>query len=113
MRGTPSRRTTSASFPIERRIWQQPKAEPMASPSGRACEVNKNRRRCSICLRTSFNILPTQPLGSKHIRLSFLLPRPTQQFNYSRAVLVGAVQVKIQFGGTTKAEVLRHLATDT
>ena len=41
-----------------------------------------------------------------------LLSGPTQQFINSGAVLVGAVQMKIQFRRTTQVQVLRHLPTD-
>ena len=47
-----------------RRIWQQASAEPIASPSGRACEVSTNRLRCSMCLRTSFNMHAERQLQS-------------------------------------------------
>ncbi len=47
----------SASFPSARRICPQASAEPMASPSGRACEVSTNRWRCSICSRTARTIV--------------------------------------------------------
>ena len=56
MRGTRSCSTTSACLPRRRRIWQQARAEPMASPSGRACEVSTKRSRCSMCFSTSFNM---------------------------------------------------------
>src|SRR5580693_236374 len=41
---------------MARTTWQHASADPMASPSGRACDVSTNRSRCSICWRTSFNI---------------------------------------------------------
>src|SRR6266403_3694892 len=56
MRGTPSCMTTSASLPIMRRIWPQARAEPMPSPSGRACEVTTKRRRARISCRTRSNM---------------------------------------------------------
>ena len=48
--------TTSASLPMTRRIWPQARAEPMPSPSGRACEVTTKRRRARISCRTRSSI---------------------------------------------------------
>src|SRR5580704_13879560 len=103
MRGTPACRTTSACLPIRRRIWAQARAEPTASPSGRACDVSRKRLRCSICLRTSSNIFG----------LAFLsLLGAVQKLINSDGELVRAVQLKMKFRRTTKVQVLRHLATD-
>src|SRR5262249_50123318 len=52
MTGTLSPMTTWALLPILRRIWARASAEPMASPSGRACDVTRKRRRCSISCKT-------------------------------------------------------------
>src|SRR3984893_8804369 len=126
MRGTPSRKTTSASFPIARRICRQANAEPIASPSGLACEVSTNRLRCSMCLRTSFNIETVVGRQSSVVSLiefnddqrpttdSLLLPlfRPAQQFVNPGAVFIRAIEVKVQFRRTAKVQVFRHLATD-
>src|SRR5579862_556367 len=129
MRGTPSRRTTSASLPIARRIWRQARAEPIASPSGRACEVSTKRLRCSMCLRTSFNIknrrrpsvFSPQPLHALCRRLLgrlttedllFSLLCAAQQFINSCAVLVRAVEMKIQLRRAAKMQIFRDFAPD-
>src|SRR5579872_1219224 len=101
MRGTPSRRTTSASLPRASKTWQQASAEPTASPSGRACDVSRNLCRCSIFLRTSRNI----PLLA-----SFL--SPIQQLGDSRFMLLRTVQLKEQLRRSPQMQTLGNLVTD-
>src|SRR5579863_4129469 len=63
---------------IARRIWQQASAEPIASPSGRACEVSTNRSRRSNCRRTSCKmvLMPFSSLVRREALFVFL-PAPT------------------------------------
>src|SRR5215469_14853590 len=103
MRGTPSCSTTSACFPISRRTWQQARADPTASPSGRACEVSTNRSCCPICRNTSSSIL---------LCLLASLSCPPQQLFHTSLRLFGAVQPEKQFRGTSDAQALYQFVTD-
>src|SRR5579862_1620857 len=102
MRGTPSRSTTSASLPIARSTWQNASAEPTASPSGRACEVSKNRLRCPICFKTSSSI--TTSLS----RSAAPLPVAVQQFVDSGFVLLRSIELKKQLRWTAQVQPLRN-----
>src|SRR5579863_4021375 len=111
MRGTPSCSTTSASLPIERRIWQHASADPTASPSGRACEVSRNRSRCSMCLRTSFNIFGCTPIDSTlELMTPFLVT--FQKLIDSGCVSLRAVQLKIQLRWTAQVQTLSHFTAN-
>src|ERR1700756_417585 len=111
MRGTPSWSTTSACFPISRKTWQQARADPTASPSGRACDVSTNRSCCPICRSTSSSML----LGL--ISTGFLAGFassffPLQQFLDPGFRLFGAIQAKIELGGSPDPQPLYQLVTD-
>src|SRR5579859_3890877 len=107
MRGTPSCSTTSACFPIARKIWQQASADPTASPSGRACEVSTNRSCCAICRSTSSTLLCFFSTGC----LASLL-RPRQQFFHSRFFLLRAVQPEIQLRSAPQVQPLHQFMPD-
>src|SRR3984893_698045 len=108
MRGTPSRKTTSASLPRERKIWQQARTEPMASPSGRACEVSRNRWWRSSCSRTSFSMavrnpqtgLAAPPLGA------------AQEFVNPSRKLPGSVHLEKQLRRAPQLQPVAHFAPD-
>src|SRR5579863_215502 len=99
MRGTPSRRTTSACLPIRRRIWAQARAEPTASPSGRACDVSRKRLRCSMCLITSSSIF---------VLTFFPLLGTVQKLVDSGAELVGAIELKMKLRRPAQMQILRY-----
>src|SRR5438270_1916245 len=103
MRGTPSLRTTWACLPMARRICEQASTEPMASPSGRACEVSTKRSRCSMCFSTSVSTLGFLP---------FSLLRPIQQFRNASLILLRAIHLKKQFWRTPQAEVVGQFVPD-
>src|SRR5262249_46919948 len=103
MRGTPSCSTTSACFPISRKTWQQARADPTASPSGRACDVSTNRSRCPICRNTSSSI---------SLRLLTSLFCALEQFFHTGLRLFGSIQPEIQFGRTPDAQPLYQIVSD-
>src|SRR5271154_6610105 len=99
IRGTPSCSTTSACLPMARKTWQHASADPMASPSGRACDVSTKRSRCSICWRTSCNILLRLLLVllvRSRTRFHSLF-RARSQFFHARFFPLRTVQPEIQF----------------
>src|ERR1041385_6883873 len=95
---------------MARRTWQQARAEPMASPSGRACEVSTNRSRCPICRRTSSISLCRFSTGF----LAGLAPfsRPPQQFLYPRLLALRTIEPEKQFRGTPQALAVGEFAPD-
>src|SRR6266545_4186063 len=107
MRGTGSCRTTSASLPSKRRIWQQANAEPIASPSGRACEVSTNRVRCSMCWSTSFSMCSNPPVA-RLTGVSFL--GPVQKFINAGFILLRTIQDEEQLGRAAQVQTLDQLA---
>src|SRR5579872_53180 len=102
---------TSACFPIARRTWQHASAEPTASPSGRACDVNTNRSCCPICRSTSssmsLRLLSTCVLWWLRTFLG-----PLQQFLDARFGQLGAVKAKIQFRSASDAEAFDEFVAD-
>src|SRR5207245_10745324 len=94
--------TTSACFPRERKICPQARADPIASPSGRACDVSTKCRRCSICFRTSSSMFYVYSAISTLRTRSF--PVSTQKLIDSGDVILRAVQLKYQFRGTAQAQ---------
>src|ERR1041385_1505074 len=90
---------------MERKIWQQASAEPMASPSGRACEVSKNLSRCPMCFSTSCSIC-------YQLRtLLFCFSGALQQFVDPCAVFVRFIQLEKQFRRTAQFQISRNLST--
>src|SRR4051812_6811542 len=111
MRGTPSCSTTSACFPMARNTWQQASADPTASPSGRACEVNTKRSCWPICRSTSSST--SLCLFSTGLFGSFAaLLRSIQQLFHSRFVLFGAVQPEVQFRCAPESQPIHQLMAD-
>src|SRR5581483_7263677 len=111
MRGTPSCSTTSACFPMERSARQKARAEPTASPSGRACEVSTKRSCWAMCRRTSSRwSLCLVCTGILALLVSF--PCPLQQLFNSRLVLLSAIESENQFRGAANAQPLYQLVAD-
>src|SRR5690242_20259254 len=108
MRGTPSWRTTSACLPMARRTWQQARAEPTASPSGRACEVNTNRS-CSPILRSTSSKASLCLLSTRVLTQFAAFLRPVQQFFDPSLSLLGTVETEKQFGCSPDAQALHQL----
>src|SRR6185437_7875120 len=94
--------TTSAVLPMPRSISPIAMEEPMASPSGRACEVTTKRLRLSI----SCNTCCTWSMFA----YSFL-DSPQQLVN-ACAVLFRTFEKKSQFWYVTHAQALQQLAPD-
>src|SRR5579862_2434770 len=111
MRGTPSCNTTSACLPMARRTWQQARAEPTASPSGRACEVSTKRSCCPIC-RSTFSSTLLGLLSTGFPMRLVALFRPLQQLFYPGLVLLGAIEAEIQFRGTPYAQTFHQFMAD-
>src|SRR5208282_1763423 len=65
--------TTSASLPMMRSICPQASAEPMPSPSGRACDVTTNRRRARISFRTRSSMEYSWPFVVVRLRFESLV----------------------------------------
>src|SRR5579864_5420783 len=105
MRGTLSWRTTSACFPRARNTWQQASAEPIASPSGRACEVSTKRSCCPICRSTSSSMSLCRLSTGLLSRLASLFGPGQQLFN-ARFILLGAVEAEKQLGRATEVQAL-------
>src|SRR3954471_4460883 len=93
MTGTPSLRTTSAVLPSCRRTAPQASTEPIASPSGRACEVSTKRWFSATVLSTSCSMIlcGTADLGCALLLCSLLHP-PQQlidaRFVFHRTIVV-------------------------
>src|SRR5258706_10513908 len=121
MIGTPSCSTTSALLPIWRRIWQQARTEPTASPSGRACDVSTNRSRRSIAVSTSV-IIGCSLLAPccSHERVLLLrlrvlacaLLRPAQQLVYSSLALLRPVELEDKLRRMPQSEAHADCVTD-
>src|SRR5215475_6976307 len=105
MTGTLSRSTTSEFLPILRRTWASASVDPMASPSGRACEVTRKRRRWLISCKTcsSWSIVPL-------FALSFL--DSAQNLIDPGAVLLRAVEQKTQLGHVAYTQTNQQFAPD-
>src|SRR5579863_3914293 len=116
MRGTPSCSTTSACLPMARSTWQQASAEPIASPSGRACDVSTNRSRCPICRSTSSSMLCVRSTGFLAGPRSFLSPAaflgPLQQLLDPRLLALRAINAKEQFRRAPQPQPVRQFAPD-
>src|SRR5579859_939293 len=90
---------------MARSTWQQASAEPMASPSGRACEVSTKRSRCPICRSTSSSMsLCLRSTGLLSGFASLFLP--FQQFFDACFCLFTAIEAEIQFRSTPDAQAL-------
>src|SRR5271165_3548663 len=111
MRGTPSCKTTSACLPMARSTWQQASADPTASPSGRACEVNTNRSCCPICRSTSSS-MSLRLFSTGFLAVLASLSGPFQQFFDSRFTLFGAVETEIQLGCAAEAQALHKFVAN-
>src|ERR1051326_1422925 len=111
MRGTLSWRTTSACFPRARSTWQQARAEPIASPSGRAWEVSTKRSCCPICRSTSSSMSLCRLSTGILSRLAALFRAGQQLFN-ARLILLGAVEAEKQLGCPTKVQALDQFVTN-
>src|SRR3954468_12472468 len=119
MTGTPSLRTTSAVLPSCRRTAPQARTEPIASPSGRACEVSTNRWFSSTVLRTSWSIRKPRSFDRVSPRwrkragptltqddatfLCLSLLHPPEQLIDARFVLSGTIVVEQKFRDTAQA----------
>src|SRR5271165_4524249 len=127
MRGTPSCMTTSESLPITRRIWPQARAEPMPSPSGRACEVTTKRRRARISCRTRSSM--SFALSSSYQDIALAMPQcgeigapsgaglavlpatflgAAQKLVDPALQLIGAVDLKIKLGRPPEVQPFRQ-----
>src|SRR5215472_4926276 len=101
MTGTLSPKIISALLPILRRIWASASVEPMASPSGRVCDVTRKCLPSVMCCKTcsiwSIN--------------SLLLPLfdPAQDLVNSGPVLRRAVEDEIQFGHVRYTQAIQQL----
>src|SRR5262249_31764657 len=98
--------TTSACFPSIRRIWPQARAEPIASPSGRACDVSTKCLRCSICRRTSSSMI----LGSPFVIWSDALFGAAQQFLDPGFILLRTIKHEQQLRGAAQVQALCEFA---
>src|SRR6476620_4394036 len=105
MTGTLSRSTTSALLPILRRIWASASADPMASPSGRACDVTRKRRRCLISCKTC-SISSIVPL----LFLAFL--EPAQNVIDSGAVFLRPIEDEVELRHVAHAQANQQFAPD-
>src|ERR1019366_1789900 len=109
--------TASASLPIMRRIWPQARAEPMPSPSGRACEVTTKRRRARISRRTSSSMkcssLSTHcPSGAGLGILPRAFFRAPQKLVNSTLQLIGTINLEIGFRRPAQPQPLRQFVPD-
>src|ERR1017187_740894 len=132
--------TTSASLPIMRRIWPQARAEPMPSPSGRACEVTTNRRRARISRRTSSSMkrssfscrdgacpvsLRSKRRGKPRLYRNHILPlgaglsflaraffRAAQKLVNATLQLIGTINLEIEFRRPSQPQPLRQFVPD-
>src|SRR6266478_3862857 len=125
IRGTPSCITTSASFPSCRRIWPHAKAEPIPSPSGRACDVTTKRRRSRISCstRSSIESLKRPRVETRRAASPFAEETPHaasllgpfsaallgsfQQFLHPAFHLVGTIHLEEKFRRTPEPQTLR------
>src|SRR5437899_12107357 len=109
MGGTRSLSTTCALLPSASTTKAQPSAEPMASPSGRACELSTKVPRSSIALSTFSTMrvarTPSSAIGKK---LSSLLD-PLQQLFHPSCVLLPIVEETEKFGHTPQSQPIQPL----
>src|SRR6202034_815571 len=96
---------------MARKIWQQASADPTASPSGRACEVNTNRS-CSPIWRSTSSSKSLCLFSTGFLARLVSLLGARQQFLDSSFFLFRTVQPKIQLGGASQVQALHQFMTD-
>src|SRR5215469_5317827 len=96
---------------MARRTWQQARADPTASPSGRACEVSTKRSRRPICRSTSSS-MSLGLLSTGFLARLVPLFRPLQQFFDSSFVLLGAIEPENQLGSAPDSQPLYEFVAD-
>src|SRR5438270_5336538 len=112
MTGTPSLSTTSAILPSWRSTSPQASTEPMASPSGRACEVSTKRWFSSTVLSTSSSIGFVWHSHPRLCALLLSLLHASQQLIDPGFVFGRAVVIQQKLGNATQSQRDLHRVTD-
>src|SRR5882724_1241885 len=112
MTGTPSLRTTSAVLPSCRSTSPHASTEPMASPSGRACEVSTKRWFSSSVLSTSLSIGFVCHSRPRLCGLLLSLLHSSQQLIDPGFIFSRTVVVEKKFGNAPQAERDLHRMAD-